>query len=101
MNTGRPGPLDAETIAIQALGFLAGDMERLDRFLALTGLSPAGVREAAGEPGFLAAVLEHVSSDEALLMTFAANAGIEPQAVTRARLALVNAGRAAKDGHDW
>ena len=89
----RQDALDAETVAIHALTFLAADLERLERFLALTGLSPDEVRAAAGDPGFLAAVLEHTTQDETLLMTFSANAGIAPEAIEAARIRL---GR----GHD-
>jgi hypothetical protein len=75
----------AESLAVQALTFLAGDPERLARFLALTGIGPTQIRAAAATPGFLAGVLDHVASDEALLMAFAAEAGIEPADIGRAR----------------
>ncbi|WP_210202553.1 DUF3572 domain-containing protein [Alsobacter soli] len=75
----------AERIAIEALGFLASDPERLDRFMALTGLTPDTLRGAAGEPGFLLAVLDHLVSDESLLLTFSANAGQQPEQVLAAR----------------
>jgi Protein of unknown function (DUF3572) len=105
MNRARPPGLDAETIAIRALAFLAGDLERLERFLALTGLSPDGVRAAAGDPGFVLAVLEHITGDETLLMTFSANAGLSPEAVEGARLALEAQGRgtarSAQDDYGW
>ncbi len=42
----------AESIAIEALTFLAGNPARLDRFLALSGLGWDTLRVAAGEPGF-------------------------------------------------
>jgi hypothetical protein len=80
-----PGLDEAEPIAISALSFLASDSERLGRFLALTGLGPESIRQAAHEPGFLAAVLDHLASDEPLLLTFAANSGRDPAAVARAR----------------
>ena len=64
----------AQTLAIQALAFLAAEPERIGRFLALTGIGPDEVREAAQEPHFLAGVLEHVSGDERLLLAFAADA---------------------------
>jgi len=48
----------AESLAIQALSFIAQDPERLGRFLALTGIGPAEIRSAAAEPGFLTGVLE-------------------------------------------
>ena len=78
----------AEQLAIQALSFIAADTERLGRFLALTGIGPAEIREAAREPGFLAGVLEFVAGDDRLVMAFAAEAGIEPEHVNKARAAL-------------
>jgi hypothetical protein len=78
----------AESLAVQALTFLAGDPERLARFLALTGIGPDRIRAAAASPGFLAGVLDHVASEEALLMAFAERSGIDPADVARARQAL-------------
>ena len=43
----------AEALAIQALTHIAGDPERMGRFLAVTGIGPTEIRSAAGEPGFL------------------------------------------------
>ena len=68
----------AEALAIQALTFIAAEPERLGRFLAATGIGPAEIRGTAREPGFLAGVLEHLASDEALLAAFAAEAGFDP-----------------------
>ena len=53
----------AELLAVQALTFLAGEPERLGRFLALTGIGPESLRTAAAEPGFLAGVLDHVAGN--------------------------------------
>ena len=75
----------AQTVAIDALGFIAAEPERLARFLALSGLGPHNLRQAATSPGFLAAVLDHLAADEPLLLAFAAAQGIDPAAVTRAR----------------
>jgi hypothetical protein len=75
----------AESIAIEALTFLAGNPGRLDRFLALSGLGRDSLRAAAREPGFLAAILDHLASDERLLLAFAARAGHEPSVIARAR----------------
>ena len=72
---------DADHIAILALGFIASEPERLERFLFLTGLAPETVRSAAGEPGFLAAVLDHVAADEALLRAFAGDNDLDPAVV--------------------
>ena len=86
----------ATELAIAALGFLGGDEERLARFLALTGLGPQSLRAAAREPGFLLAVLDHVASEEDLLLAFADEHGIDPHEVERARGAL--AGRRGDTG---
>lgn len=79
----------AEAVAIEALAFIAGDPERLDRFLALTGLGPESLRQAAKEPGFLLGVLDHVMADDRLLVEFARQREITPEDVVwaRARLA--------------
>jgi len=78
----------AERVAITALGFLAADPERLDRFLALTGLGPENLRAAASEPHFLRSVLDHVVTDERLLLAFAADAELDPAAVAGAHAVL-------------
>ena len=75
----------AEVLAIQALNFLATEPERLGRFLALSGLGPESIRAAAAESGFLAGVLAHLAEDETLLVAFAAEAGVKPAEVDRAR----------------
>jgi hypothetical protein len=78
----------AEMLAIQALGFIAAEPERLDAFLGATGLTLERLRESATQPDFLAGVLEHMLADESLLLAFAESAAIDPAAVARARNAL-------------
>lgn len=74
----------AEALAIEALVFLAQDEARLSRFMALTGLETQDLRAAAAAPGFLAHVLDYVGQDESLLVTFAAEKHLAPEAVMRA-----------------
>ena len=74
----------ATALAVAALSFLAAEPERLERFLALTGLGPQSLRAAAREPSFLIGVLEHVAGDETLLLAFADEGEIDPQDVGRA-----------------
>ena len=81
----------AETVAIQALGWLAGDEERLGRFMGLAGLSVAELRARAGDPEFLGGVLDFVLENEALLVEFAGTAGLKPEAVLRLRRQLPGA----------
>jgi hypothetical protein len=78
----------AEGLAIQALTFIAGDGERLGRFLAVTGIGPAEIRSAAREAGFLAGVLEYMASDDRLIATFAGENNLDPADIDRARMAL-------------
>jgi len=78
----------AEMLAIQALGFIAEEPERLNAFLNATGVAVEHLRESANAPGFLAGVLEHMLADESLLLAFAASAAIDPADVARARHAL-------------
>ncbi len=78
----------AEGLAIQALTFIAGDGERLGRFLATTGIGPAQIRAAAQEPGFLVGVLDYLAGDEGLLAAFAAETGNDPAHVGKALAAL-------------
>lgn len=84
----------ATALAIAALGFLGGEQERLERFLALTGLGPQSLRAAAREPSFLLGVLDHVAGDETLLLAFANESGFDPEDIGRARDAL-----AERPGH--
>lgn len=76
----------AEAVAAQALGFLAAEPERIARFLSLTGLTPQTLREAARESAFLPSVLDFLLNDKALAVAFAAQSGIEPETVAKARL---------------
>ena len=75
----------AEQLAISALGFLGAESERLDRFLSLSGLPPTGLRAAATQPGFLAAVLDHLASDERLHLACAEHLRCDPAHLARAR----------------
>jgi hypothetical protein len=89
MKQGRPLTREqAEGLAIQALTFIAGDGERLGRFLAVTGIGPAEIRTAAREPGFLVGVLEYMASDDRLITAFAGETGLDPADIDRSRTAL-------------
>jgi len=84
----RPGQMTrelAESVAIQALSFIAAEPRRLDVFLSLTGLTPESLRAAANEPNFLLGVLDHVAGDETLLRALAEEIGREPEVIPAAR----------------
>ncbi len=82
------GSDSARSLAVSALAFIAADPVRLDRFLGITGLGPDNLRTAAADPAFLNSVLDYLVADEGLLVGFAADAGLKPEAVARAHAAL-------------
>ena len=78
----------AETLAIQAFGFIAEEPERLGAFLAATGIGPEAIRDAARQPDFLGGVLDHMLANESLLVAFADSSGLDPASIARARRTL-------------
>lgn len=82
---------NAETLALQALTFLAADGDALLRFLTQSGLELEDLRARAGEAELLAAVLDFLLGDDALLTAFTTGEGIAPQSVHTARRALPGA----------
>lgn len=81
----------AETLALKALAFLAGDDETIGRFLGSSGLYPQDLRERLDDPGLLAAVLEFVLGEDKLLLAFAQSEAVDPKLVHAARRALPGA----------
>jgi hypothetical protein len=81
-------PEQAETVALQALGWLAGDGDRLSRFMAATGVSAADLRERAGDPGLLVGVLRFILTDDATVLAFASETGLRPTLPGQALAAL-------------
>jgi uncharacterized protein DUF3572 len=75
----------ASALAVTALSFIAGEPERLGRFLALSGIGPESIRDAANEPDFLLGVLDYLVSDEELLVAFANENSFDPAHVASAR----------------
>lgn len=78
----------AEYLAIEALSFLANDMDKLGAFLTQTGLEPTRLRQAAADPGFLAGVLDFFAADEEYLLKFAEYLQVSPDVIARARTVL-------------
>lgn len=93
----KPGSPDAETVAIEALAFVAGDDTLLPRFLTLTGIEPGDIRAAAAEPAFLVAVLDFLGGHEPDLVAFCEASGHDPEAVIRSRHTLAGADTAGYD----
>ena len=81
----KPPIPDAETLALQALAFIAGDEDRLQRFLSLTGIEPGSLRGLAHDPDGLGAVLDYLLGWEPLLLEFAEAEKLPPERIAQAR----------------
>ena len=80
--------VSAEVIALQALGATLSDERRAARLLDMSGLDAADLRERAGEPALLAAVLRFLESHEPDLLAVAEEIGRTPAELVAARDAL-------------
>ncbi len=87
-----PHDQQAETIALRGLTFLLSEPRQLERFLLETGLTPEELRANADSREVLEASLSVLVHDEALLLTFAANAGVRPEDVVEAHTELATDG---------
>ncbi|MFN3364006.1 MAG: DUF3572 domain-containing protein [Allorhizobium sp.] len=77
-------PADAEAAAVAVLGWLANEPEMLSRFLALSGVQPTQLRQAVGDPAFLAGMLEFLMQHEPTLMEFCTATDTKPETVVEA-----------------
>ncbi|EAQ10733.1 uncharacterized protein DUF3572 [Maritimibacter alkaliphilus HTCC2654] len=82
----------AETIGLQALGWLAGNDDLLPVFLGSTGGDVGALREGAGDPQFLAAVLDFITMDDAWVVAFCDASGLDYAQPMQARQALPGGG---------
>jgi hypothetical protein len=79
---------DEEALALGALGWTLSDDARASRLVALTGLTPAGMRERLEDRQFLAAVLLFLEGHEPDLVACADALGVPPARLVAARKAL-------------
>jgi hypothetical protein len=78
----------AETLALQALGWLLSREDLVPQFLAATGTAPHDLRTLAADAGFLAAVLDFLLTEDQMVLAFAEDAGIPPDLPMLARASL-------------
>lgn len=78
----------AETIALQALSFLAKDDELLSHFLMVTGLTPQELKKRVREPDLLGGVLDAILADDKILLGFCNSTSLSPDTIVQARRAL-------------
>jgi hypothetical protein len=84
-------PENAQTIALQALGWLVGHEELCALFLGSTGGSADDLRSQALDPAFQAAVLEFMTLDDAWVIEFCDLHDMKYDQPLRARYALPGA----------
>lgn len=78
----------AETVGLQALGWLAGNEDLLPVFLGATGASEADVRSGASDPAFLGGLLDFLMMDDAWVMSFCDSISIPYDRLMQARHSL-------------
>lgn len=81
-------PERAETIALQALGWIAGHDELGPAFLGSSGASPDDMRARATDPAFQASVLEYITSSDDWIIAFCDSVGLSYDKPLRALHAL-------------
>ncbi len=88
LETLQNGQKSAETLAAQALAWVAEDVNRLGAFMAMTGAAPADLARNIGQPAFLASVLDFLLTEDALVIGFCDTRGLPYTAPMQARAAL-------------
>jgi hypothetical protein len=79
---------DEEALALGALGWTLSEDRRAQRLVALTGLTPAGMRERLEDRSFLAEVLRFLEGHEPDLVACAGELGVAPAQLVAARWTL-------------
>lgn len=78
-------PNDASALALRALAATLSDQRLAERFLSLSGIDPPDLRQRAGEPSLLAALLRFLEAHEPDLVAIAEELGVKPAALVAAR----------------
>lgn len=76
---------DDEALALGALGWTLSEDARAARLIALTGLTPTGMRERLEDRDFLAAVLRFLEGHEPDLVACADGLNVSPARLVAAR----------------
>jgi len=79
---------DAPTLALQAIVWILSDLDRADRLIATTGLTPDGMRARIAEPAVQAAAIGFLCAHEPDLVACAEALGVEPSTLAQAGEAL-------------
>ncbi len=84
-------PENAETVALQAIGWLVQNDEILPVFLSSTGSSEDDLKMRLGDHEFLGSVLEFLTMDDAWVVAFCDSVNLAYDDPLRARYALPGA----------
>jgi hypothetical protein len=76
---------DAIALALRALTATLGDQRLADRFLSMSGIDPPDLRQRAGDPVLLAALLRFLEAHEPDLIAIAEQLDVEPAVLVAAR----------------
>ncbi len=78
-------PTDACAVALLALAAVVSDERRGRRFLDLSGMGTDELRDRAGDPAMLAALIRFLEAHEPDLVAVAAGIGVGPDRLVAAR----------------
>ena len=78
-------PQRAEVLALEGLGWLAGQDDGIQRFLNQSGIDAETLRDAAGSTGMNVAVLDFLLGHEDLLLAFCESLSIKTKDIHLAR----------------
>jgi Protein of unknown function (DUF3572) len=81
-------PERADVLALEGLGWLAGQEDGIQRFLDQSGIDAATLRDAAGSREMGVAVLDFLLGHEDLLLPFCESLSLSPKQMHLARYAL-------------
>jgi len=76
---------DPLALALRALAATLADQRLAERFLSLSGIDPPELRQRAGDPEVLAALLRFLEAHEPDLVAVADELGVKPEALVAAR----------------
>ena len=76
---------DAIALALRALAATLGDQRLATRFLSVSGIEPPDLRQRAGDPALLAALLRFLEAHEPDLVAIAGELEVKPTELVAAR----------------
>ncbi|WP_233998598.1 DUF3572 family protein [Erythrobacter sp. YT30] len=76
--------MSAQTLALAAIGWLVGDAERAERYMAMTGLDPDALRNGLADDAVLASILEFLTNYEPDLIKAAEALATTPEEIVAA-----------------